>query len=364
MSLPALAHTGCYFTLYPGRLLGLCLQSGLPIACPLRCDSPQRVVANMAVRMLIDMHKMTLKRQREEQQRHSQQHRQPQQQQQPRPAKQGEQAPAHAEGPAPEAGSGAKLGDGQDRAAAGHAEGHALEDGTSPGAGEAATRPERQSAGTQTEPGADRGAGQAAQSAGTQTEGRPPGKEEVQGGDAQREAPEGQHSQQGTTGEPQMAAEDSLGQLSMAEIDGDGTAEGAMDGSEADELTEMNPICPLHDEHLPIDANSLKGKQVRLTDRVRLTGWLTWKLSLCIGSLPKGLALHVRSITCCDASRTSSSVAVIAGPCDCGGQGHVLHDVKSLSASRKASCAGRDEPTLNSADRGMQACTGCQASVE
>ena len=235
----------------------------------------------MAVRMLIDMHKMTLKRQREEQQRHSQHHRHPQQQQQhPRPAKQGEQGPAHAEGSAPQAGSGAKLGDGQDRAAAGHAEGQAPEGGTSPKGEEAAARPERQSAGTQTETGAKQGAGQAAQSAGTQTEGRPPGREELQDSGAQQEGLEGQQSQQGTAGEPQLAAEDSLGQLSLAEIDGDGTAEGAMDGSEADELTEMNPICPLHDEHLPIDANSLKGKQVRLT------GWLTWKsFDLCMHGL-------------------------------------------------------------------------------
>lgn len=237
----------------------------------------------MAVRMLIDMHRMTLKRQREEQQRHSQQHRQPQQQQHPRPAKQGEQAPAHPEGLVPEAGSGAKLGDEQDGAAAGHAEGWGPEDGTGAKSGEAAeaaARPERQSAGTQTEAGTQQGAGQAAQSAGTQTEGRPPGKEELQGSEAQQDALEGRHSQQGIGGEPQLAAEDSLGQLSMAEIDGEGTAEGAMDGSEADELAEMNPICPLHDEHLPIDANSLKGKQVRLT------GWPTQKLSaLCMDSL-------------------------------------------------------------------------------
>ena len=54
-----------------------------------------------------------------------------------------------------------------------------------------------------------------------------------------------------------QAQDDSLGQLSAAETD-----EGDGDGTETDELAEMNPICPLHDEHLPIDANSLKGKQV------------------------------------------------------------------------------------------------------
>ena len=296
----------------------------------------------MAVRMLIDMHKMTLKRQREEQQRHSQQHRQPQQQQHPRPAQQAEQAPTHAEGPAPEAGSGAQLGDGRDRAAAGHAEGRGPEGGTGTKGGEAiqtAARPERQSAGTQTEPGAEQGARQAAQSAGTQTEGRPAGREALHGSDAQQEALEGQRSQQGAAGEPQLAAEDSLGQLSLAEIDGDGTAEGAMDGSEADELAEMNPICPLHDEHLPIDANSLKGKQVRLSDR------LMWSLSaLCIDSLRQRLASHAPNITCCDVLRTSREVEVVADPWHWGGQGHILHDASSLRASSELAVLAKMHP--------------------
>lgn len=46
-----------------------------------------------------------------------------------------------------------------------------------------------------------------------------------------------------------------------------GEAGGAAGGGEEDEVTQMSVICPLHDEFLPIDASSLKSKQVEVSLR-------------------------------------------------------------------------------------------------